>query len=86
MPILEEPATLSERRAAAEQCMSSLELDPIPSLVDDLDDAVSTAYAAWPDRLYLIGRDGRVAFHGFEGPAGFDLDGLEAAIVHELER
>ena len=43
----------------------------IPVLLDDVDDAVALAYGGWPDRLYLIGRDGRVAFQGERGPDGF---------------
>ena len=39
----------------------------IPILLDDVDDAVALAYGGWPDRLYLIGRDGRVAFQGEPG-------------------
>ena len=83
-PVLEDPTTLDERRAVARQCMTRLALEPIPALVDTLDDAVNRAYDAWPDRLYLIGRDGRVAYQGGPGPDGFDPDELEAAIVREL--
>jgi hypothetical protein len=60
--------------------MSKLDLAGIPALVDELDDAVSIAYAAWPDRLYLVDIDGRIAYHGGRGPFGFDPDGLEEAI------
>ncbi len=83
-PIVEDPASLAERRGVAEVCMTRLALEPIPALVDGLDDAVNLAYAAWPDRLYLIGRDGRVAFRGRPGPSGFQPDELEAAIRIEL--
>ena len=56
----------------------------VPTLVDDLDDAVARAYGGWPDRLYLIGSDRRIVFQGGEGPFGFKPDALEAAIVREL--
>lgn len=85
-PIVEDPKTLEERNAVATVCMTKLALDPMPALVDDLEDTANTAYAAWPDRLYLIGRDGNVAYHGFEGPFGFSPDELEDAILAELER
>ena len=42
------------------------------------------AYGGWPDRLYLIGRDGRIAFQGEEGPFGFKPAKLAAAIDAEL--
>ena len=53
---------------------------------DGIDDGVGEAYEAWPDRLYLVGRDGRVVFRGGPGPDGFDPDALERAIVEELAR
>lgn len=85
MPIVEDPETLAERRRVAEVCMTRLALEPMPALVDDLDDSVNLAYEAWPDRLYLIGTDGRVAYRGAPGPFGFDPGALEAAIERTLE-
>ena len=61
-----------------------LELEDLPTVVDTLDDAASRAYDAWPDRLYLVARDGRVRYQGAPGPEGFDPDGLEQAIRAEL--
>jgi hypothetical protein len=84
MPIVEDPLLLSERLEVAKVCMSKLALEPIPALVDGMDDAVNAAYEAWPDRLYLVGKDGRIAFRGDPGPAGFQPGELEAAIRAEL--
>ncbi len=83
-PIMEDPVTQEERDAVATTCMNKLELEPIPALVDGLDDAVNKAYAGWPDRLYLVGVDGKIAFHGGRGPFGFKPDELEAAIKKAL--
>jgi hypothetical protein len=80
---LADPTTLAERAAAAEACAVRLQTR-IPTLLDDVDDAVGSAYGGWPDRLYLIGRDGRVAFQGEVGPFGFKPAELAAAIEHEL--
>ena len=52
----------------------------LPALVDEMDDAVSEAWAAMPERLYVVGRDGRIAYKGDLGPLGFDPDGWEQAI------
>ena len=79
-PILEDPTTLAERRTVARRCLTALELEPLPALVDTLDDAVNRAYDAWPDRLFLVGRDGLIAYRGGPGPNGFDPDELEEAI------
>jgi hypothetical protein len=80
-----DPASAEERAGAATACAARLRTR-IPVAVDGLDDAVARAYGGWPDRLYLIGRDGRVAFQGGEGPFGFDPDELAAAIDIELVR
>lgn len=65
-------------------CITKLDLKGLPALVDDVDDAVSVAYAAWPDRLYLVDGDGRIAYHGGRGPFGFDPDALERSIERVL--
>jgi hypothetical protein len=78
-----DPSSPEERREVAEKCAVRLEIR-MPVLIDDLDDEVARQYGGWPDRLYLIGRDGRVAFQGEEGPSGFRPEELEAAIQAEL--
>jgi Iodothyronine deiodinase len=78
-----EPTTDRERREVASVCAANLELS-IPTVVDGLDNATAAAYGGWPDRLYLIGRDGRIAYQGGEGPFGFKPRELEQAIEREL--
>jgi Iodothyronine deiodinase len=80
---LADPTSLEERADAAEACVVRLRTR-IPVLLDDVDDAVALAYGGWPDRLYLIGRDGCVAFQGSRGPDGFKPEELAAAIESEL--
>jgi hypothetical protein len=80
---LVDPVSLDERAAVADACALRLSTQ-IPILVDDVDDAVASAYGGWPDRLYLVGRDGRVAFQGGRGPDGFKPAELAAAIDAEL--
>jgi hypothetical protein len=64
------PQTFAERLKIAEACGTGLMLK-MPIVVDNMDDAVEAAYAGWPDRIYVIGKDGKVAFQGRPGPAGF---------------
>jgi hypothetical protein len=78
-----DPATDEERTGVAEQCVLRLHID-LPVLVDRADNAVASAYGGWPDRLYLVGRDGRIAFQGNDGPFGFKPPELEKAIRAEL--
>ena len=78
-----DPTSLEQRAAAADACVVRLQTR-IPVLLDGVDDSVALAYGGWPDRLYLIGRDGRVAFQGERGPEGFTPEDLAAAIEAEL--
>jgi hypothetical protein len=82
---LDDPTTTDERTHVAETCALRLEIK-MPVVVDEIDDAVASAYGALPDRLYLIGHGGHVAFQGDPGPWGFQPADLEAAIESELER
>lgn len=78
-----DPRSDDARREVAETCMVRTSIR-IPMLVDAEDNAVASAYGAWPDRLYLVGLDGRIAFQGEPGPFGFVPAALERAIVVEL--
>jgi hypothetical protein len=80
-----EPTSDEERRGVASTCATNLRLQ-MPMVVDGVDNAVASAYGGWPDRLYLVGRNGRVAFQGGEGPFGFKPDELERAIERELRQ
>jgi hypothetical protein len=49
----------------------------MPAGIDSDDGVARRAYAAWPDRLYAVGMDGRVAYQGAPGPMGFKVAELE---------
>jgi hypothetical protein len=70
----------AEREAVATTCSLNLHLS-MPVLVEEMDNAIDEAYGAAPERLYLIGVDGRIAYHGGAGPHFFDLDAWEQAIA-----
>ena len=80
-----DPETDGERAAVAESCATQLGMR-LPVVLDAVDDEVTRRYGGWPDRLYLVGSDGKIAFQGREGPFGFDPDELRAAIETELAR
>ena len=71
--------TLDERVNVAGVCMTKLGIE-LPALVDGPDDAVERAYTGWPDRLYVIDRDGRIAHKSAAGPFGFKPAEVEAAL------
>lgn len=80
---VEDPIDLKERTLVASKCVKDLDL-PMEALVDRLDDAVNLAYGGWPDRLYLVGRDGKIAYAGGKGPFEFRPEELEQAIEREM--
>ena len=63
--------TFAERIAAAHFCAERLGLT-IPTLVDAMDNAVCEQFAAWPERIYIVGTDGRIAYKGGPGPSEFN--------------
>ena len=81
---INDPKTYEERQGVAKQCAETLQYG-IRTYVDEMDDAVSKAYAAKPTRLYLVGLDGRVVYAGGPGPYGFSPTALKTAIEEYLD-
>lgn len=77
------PTTDGERKEIATSCVRKLHI-AIPALIDSISNRVEQEYTAWPDRLYLIGVDGRVRFKSAPGPFGFDPKSLKAALQDSL--
>jgi hypothetical protein len=75
------PTTLAERCEVEGTCAAKLALR-VPAIIDKLDNSTEAAYTAWPDRLYVIDRDGRVAYKSKPGPFGFK----PAEVEQTLER
>lgn len=73
------------RETVAQTCGLDLHIT-LPMLIEEMDNAVDQAYGAAPERLYLIGADGRVAYKGGAGPFFFDLDAWEHAIETCVQR
>ena len=77
--VLRDPRSDPEREGVAQSCVRNLGIR-FPALIDGIDNTVERMYTGWPDRLYLIGRDGRVVFKSAPGPFGFHPDALAAAL------
>ena len=56
----------------------------LPAVIDNLDNSTETAYTAWPDRLYVIDRDGRIAYKSKPGPYGFKPAEVEQTLKQLL--
>ena len=77
--LIEQPKTDEERQEAANLCTTALDIS-MPTILDKIDDRTANAYAAFPDRIYVVGADGNIAFKGRPGPAGFDVAEARAAL------
>ncbi len=75
--------TADERYRVAGLCVTKLGIE-LPALVDESDNRVERAYTAWPDRLYVIDRDGRIAFKSAAGPFGFKPADVESTLKEIL--
>jgi type I thyroxine 5'-deiodinase len=71
--------TFDDRDSAANACVVKLGIK-IPALVDDINDTTEVAYTGWPDRLYVIDRDGRIAYKSQPGPYGFKPPEVEKTL------
>lgn len=75
-----QPTSLEERFAVAEQCAAKLN-PTMPLLVDDITDTVGNAYSGMPARLYIIDKEGKVAYKSGRGPFGFKPEEMEQALM-----
>jgi len=76
--------SMEQRVEVGQTCMLKLSLE-MPAVVDEMDDGVAIAYAGMPERLYLVGADGRVAYKGGMGPMFFKPSEWEEAIETHLD-
>ena len=77
------PVSAQEREQVAEACVRKLNIE-IPAILDRVDNSTERAYTGWPDRLYVIGKDGRVVFKSTPGPFGFDAKAMETVLKGAL--
>ncbi len=75
---IQQTDTLAERRELAAETVKELKLS-FPVVVDKTDNKVNAAYAGWPERLVVVGVDGKIAYKGSKsGPGGFKPSEIEA--------
>jgi thiol-disulfide isomerase/thioredoxin len=79
-----QPRTYDERAEVAQTCGRLLGLG-FPMLVDSIDDLAGNRYSGMPGRLYLIDRQGKVAFKSGRGPYLFKPAELEHALILLLQ-
>lgn len=82
--VFSSPKTFEERVSVATACVRDLGIE-FPALLDKIEDSTEKAYTGWPDRLYVIDREGRVAFKSDPGPYGFDPAAMEEILKQVVE-
>ncbi len=82
--LIEAAKNQEQKEEHATACTRKLDIR-FPALVDNMDNTVELAYNGWPDRLYLIGKDGKILYKSGPGPAGFKPPELETAIKDVLK-
>jgi Iodothyronine deiodinase len=70
--VFKQPKLFAERREAARILVERLKYR-VPVAVDGMDNRADAAFAAWPERIYIVGADGRVVYKGGMGPFEFDV-------------
>ena len=78
-----DPTTQSARNQVAKTCATALSLS-LPAAVDGMQDRVNLLYHAWPERMYVIDRKGKIAYKGRIGPMGFDIKEARTALERQL--
>ena len=66
-----QPKTLEQRVAIANDFTRRFKYS-VPFGIDEMNNAANDAYAAWPERLYNLDENGRVAYKGGNGPFKYD--------------
>lgn len=62
--------SFEDRCATADMLIKDKDLT-IATVIDGMDNKVNKAYSAWPDRVFLVRTDGRLAVAAVRGPFGY---------------
>jgi len=77
------PKREEERAFVAGACVRKLGIE-FPAVLDEFGNSTERAYTGWPDRIYLIDSQGRVAYKSKPGPFGFKPEQLAMALSRAL--
>jgi len=74
------PKNEDERASIAGTCVRKLNIK-FPAVLDEFGNSTERAYTGWPDRIYLIDSQGKLAYKSKPGPFGFKPDELQTALA-----
>lgn len=83
--VYKQPRTTEERVKLARLLLERLNYR-LPLALDPIEGPAGKAYAAWPERIYVIEKGGRIAYKSEPGPFGFKPEKAEASLKHLLGR
>jgi hypothetical protein len=66
-----QPKTLNQRVAIANDFTKRFKF-ALPFGIDDMNNAANEAFAAWPERLYIVDENGKISYKGGNGPFQYD--------------
>lgn len=77
--VFNQPRSIEERRTLAKLLPERLKYR-LRVALDPIEGPAEKAYAAWPERIYVIGVGGRIEYKARPGPFGFKPDEAEASL------
>lgn len=80
-----QPKNLSTRISNATICQRTKDLD-IPIAVDTIDNRVGKAYAGWPNRMVVVGTDGKILYATNPAPGGTNAQKLRSWLANNLTK
>lgn len=83
--VFNQPTSWGDRQSVAKTCCKKLDLS-IPCVVDTIDNNVDNLYAGWPERMFVVDGDGKIAYAGKRGPWGFKIKEAERALKKLLRK
>jgi len=77
------PKDFGQRTRAAASCVRKLGIK-FPAVMDGFDNQAESAYPGWPERIYLVDQNNRVAYKSKPRPFRFKPDDFEEALKKKI--
>jgi len=81
-----QPRTLQQRGSVATSFATRYEYPSERFVIDNMDNTVSDAYSAVPERLFVVDGKGKLAYVGGIGPYHYDPTEVRAFLVKALAK
>jgi hypothetical protein len=78
-----QPKSLQDRVAIANDFTKRFKY-PVPFGIDEMTNAANDAYAAWPERLYIVDENGHISYKGGNGPFEYDPKEVRAWLARHF--